>query len=68
MTCKPEALATNILQAVRSREGVCVLYADPKVTPTPPKVLDGIEKEIGAALPPEVRGFYSGAERLFLVW
>ncbi|HEY3450612.1 MAG TPA: hypothetical protein VGK67_29925 [Myxococcales bacterium] len=69
-TSKPEKLAAAILTSVRSRENVRVLYATPseKLGRTSPKVLDGLEKDIGAGLPPEIRAFYSGAEQLGLVW
>jgi hypothetical protein len=62
--------AAAIIEAARSRSDIRILYATPLASlgTTPPEVLDQLEKDIGAKLPPEVRAFYLGAERLGLVW
>jgi hypothetical protein len=63
-----ETLAKDIIKKARDKKDASVLYATPDFVATPAKVLDGIEKEIGVALPPEIRAFYSGTEQLGLVW
>lgn len=60
--------AASLVRQARDIPGAHVLYATTDFTPTPASVLEACEQNIGAALPPAVRAFYSGATWLGLVW
>lgn len=63
------SLAARILESI-GRSDVGILYRTPleALGTTPPAILDRLQEQIGAPLPLEVRSFYLGAERLYLLW